>query len=134
MQPSSSPPAHKATLILWGSLLFTSSFMFPGLLFFLQQNPNTKPAVSEQLPLLRMALFGLAAMVAVTSFVLPSLIKKQSQMPAQPLYILRFAMCEAIAIFGLVLGLMGEVFQTAAFFFGAALLLMLLHFPKQGEF
>lgn len=138
--------------ILWAALLF-SQVMYVVLLVggYLQVPPEPPQ------PILLTAISAVAMLVAALSVVLPRVLHAQAarrlahQEPGLPdhgaavvmrralglgfaPFVLSIALSEAVAIFGLVLGVIGFHLAQCAPFFAAGMMLTLIRFPTQGRF
>ncbi len=126
--------------ILWAGL-FVSTFMYLAPLELME------PGASGWKPLLVPLVFAAVTMAGL-SLVAPRLLLRQRSSPGMPartppqrayLFSLLVSMsfAESVAIFGLILGLLGAPEMTVLPFFAASWVLMLIRFPtleKLGEF
>ena len=151
MQPQ---PSISVPRIMWLALLVSQGIYLtllnvPGLI---EVAPEPPPAV------MRFVLMGVALLVAVASFVVPrilwaSALKRTAYRAPQDTarshdeaalrqgmklgmapFILGLALNEAVAIFGLVLGFLGEGWLFTTPFFVLAIVLMLVRFPTEETF
>jgi hypothetical protein len=86
--------------------------------------------------LMAVALSLSAACLAMRFFVLPKIDEEAAAIdtisPRRPsFYIIAFALCESVWLFGFVLSFLGEPLSTAITFLAIALILMTLCFPRQ---
>jgi hypothetical protein len=82
------------------------------------------------------ALASATACLAMRFFLLPKIDEEAAAIDTvwprrQSFYIIAFALCESVWLFGFVLSFMGEPLSTAFTFLAIAVILMILCFPRQ---
>lgn len=129
--------AYRTLVIIWLALLF-SQFLFLVLIYFVKREvfrfDFTKPLLGEQ------AVIIIAfALVAILNLVISLVLKKKFLAQAiaernvafvQTAMIAGCALCEAIALFGLMLVFVAN-YQYFFFWSALGILGMLLHFPRR---
>lgn len=148
-QPSLSVPRIMWLALLVSQVIYAVLLNVPGLM---ETAPQPPPAA------MRYGFAAFALMAAIASFVVPSFLwsaalKRSPYGGAQDTsrghddvalkhgmrlgmtpFILGLALNEAVAIFGLILGILGEPWPFTTPFFAAALVLMFIRFPTERTF
>lgn len=119
---------HRVFLIVWVALLVSITMLLGFALAVPSSNATANPTLS-------LALLGVALMLVAGSFLIKhrtvqNAIAKRDVASLQSGYIVSYAVCEAAALFGLFDHFVtGSSYYYCAFI--AAMLGMLLHFPKK---
>ena len=129
---------HRVTLLIWGAMA-ASLFVYALVAELVGAARASLPAPS--LGVLRWVFVGLAvAQFAVVGLVARRLLEGRAALPAGPLRpaqrlqgaaILRFAMCEAVGLYGLVLFFLGGSRRDLYAFVVVALIALAVHVPRR---
>jgi len=130
--------AHRVTLLIWGAMA-ASLFVYALVAELVGAARASLPAPS--LGVLRWVFVGVAvAQFAVVGLVARRLLEGRAASPAGPLRpaqrlqgaaILRFAMCEAVGLYGLVLFFLGGSRRDLYAFVVVALIALAVHVPRR---
>jgi hypothetical protein len=112
------PPNQSVLQIIWGA--FVGAVCLYALTAYGMRQLSGRPPASEALSLLVPTLAGVAALLTALIFSWGQVLVKQADYQAYS--IIRWALAEAVGIFGLVLAFLGASGTTAVAFFGWALL------------
>ena len=117
--------------------MFACLFIYAALVEFLRTGPNAPtPQNGPQMDLIRMILFAAAALSAVASFLVKKLILAGASGKTAPgpkllgATVVSFALCESLAIYGLVLFFLTGGTLDFFILLGCSFILFVLNFPR----